>query len=112
MSEAPSDRPRRGLGAASLVLALIPYGLAVVIVLLAIGFGVAQPRSETSLGILVIGLLLTGWLGILLGLLAVILGIAGVVRRSARGKGIAGIVLGAIAIVVSIPTVPGLFYTF
>ena len=112
MSTAPQGRPRRGLGIASLSLALIPYGLAVLTLLLAIVFGVAQPRGETSLGILVLGLLFTGWCGILLGLLAVILGIAAIVKRRGRGKGVAGLVLGSIAIVLSIPTVPNLFYTF
>ena len=112
MSSTPPARPRGGLGIASLVLGLIPYGLAILTLLLAIVFGVAQPKSETSLGILVLGLLFTGWCGILLGLLAVILGIVAIVRRRGRGKGVAGVVLGSIAIVLSIPTVPNLFYSF
>ena len=52
------------------------------------------------------------WTSLLLGLLAVILGIAAIVRRRGRGKGIAGLVLGSIAVVLSIPTVPNLFYSF
>jgi|HigsolmetaAR203D_1030402.scaffolds.fasta_scaffold00024_46 hypothetical protein len=60
--------------------------------------------AVTSLVLGIIGLVLfwTSWVGIILGLLAIIFGAIGAAKRVKRGMAIAGIVLGIIAFILSL----------
>lgn len=94
---------RRRLGVASLVLSLTPIAIGVVFFIITIVTGVLDSTGWAALGWLVFGLFVTGGACIVLGGLAIILGIVAIVKGRGRGFGIAGIVIGSIGILITLP---------
>ena len=97
------DAPRRGLGVAALVLALSPAAIVVVVFVATIVAGVAESSGAAALGWLVVGLGVTVVACLVLGGLAMILGIVAIVRKRGRGFGIAALSISAIGILVALP---------
>src|SRR4051812_24471024 len=96
---APPLPRRRGLGIAALVLALIPLVVALVFVVIAIVAGVNDDTGWAILGWAILGAYVSIPAGLLLGGVAVGLGIAAAVKDRGRGPGVAGIVLGGLSVV-------------
>ena len=95
---ASPPQPRRGLGTAALVLALIPIAVTVVFIVIAIVAGVVDDSGWAVLGWAILGVYVAAPLGVILGGTAVGLGIAAVVKKRGRGAGTAGIVLGGLSL--------------
>lgn len=94
----PAVRPRRGLGTAALVLALIPIAVTVAFIVIAIVAGVVDDSGWAVLGWAILGVYVSVPLGLILGGTAVGLGIAAVIKNRGRGAGIVGIVAGGLSV--------------
>ena len=95
--------PHRRLGAAALVLSLSPVAIAVVSFIVTIVAGVVDSTSPDALGWLIIGAFATVAACVVLGGLAIVLGIVAIVRNRGRGLGIAGMAIAGIGILVALP---------
>ena len=103
MSGSERPRPSRKLGLWSLVLALAPVAAAVVGFLITIVLGVAEPSGNAAYAALAIsGIVIVG-LTLPCGVVAVILGIIAITRNRGRGLGIAGVIIGALAVLTGLP---------
>jgi len=95
----PLDPPRRGLGTASLVLSLVPVALALIFLVIVIVAGATDDTGWAILGWAILGAYVVAPAAIILGGLAIGLGIPAVVKRRGRGLGIVGIVVGGLDVV-------------
>jgi hypothetical protein len=102
VTDRTAARPRRGIGIAALVLALSPAAIAVVVFVATIVAGV-ESTGAAALGWLVVGLAVAGASCLVLGGLAIVLGIVAIVKNRGRGFGIAGLAISAIGIVIALP---------
>jgi hypothetical protein len=102
--------PSRRLGAASLVLGLVPFaGYAVVLV--GVPFATMWEQGMfAGLGWFLVGIVVVFILSLLAGVPAIILGIMAIRQHRGYGLGVAGLVLGSLAAAQGLLASPGLFW--
>ena len=110
-ASAAADRPRRGLGIASLVLSLVPVVLALIFVAIVIVAGATDDTGWAILGWAILGAYVVAPSAIILGGLAIGLGIPAVVKRRGRGLGIVGIVVGGLDVVAVLTIVLNILFS-
>jgi hypothetical protein len=92
----PALPPRRGRGITALVLSLIPVAVGLIFTVIAIVAGANDDTGWAILGWAILGGYVVVPLGILLGGVALGLGISAAVKNRGRGAGIAGAILGGV----------------
>jgi hypothetical protein len=102
---APPPTGRRGLGAWSLVCGLLAPALGLVLAALLVVLD-ASGDPWSALAVFLLGLMLVATVAFIAGILALVLGILAVRRGRGRGLGIAGIVLGSLSVLGSLPALP------
>lgn len=98
-----TDAPRRGYGLASLLLSLAPLAALFVTLLVSQIAAAVSPNVWTGLAVQAFGVIGSGGLAIVGGIVAIALGIVAVRKRSGRGFGIAGITISAAFILLLTP---------
>jgi hypothetical protein len=93
-----ASRSPRGLGIASLVLALIPQAVLVIFIVITIVAGSLDDTGWAILGWAILGAYAYAATGFVLGGTALGLGIAAAVKHRGRGPGIAGAVIGGLTL--------------
>jgi len=105
--------PSRRLGAASLVLGLIPFaGYAVVLIGMPFATMWEERGMFAGLGWLIIGFVVVAFLNLFAGVPAIVLGVTAMRQDRGYGLGVAGLVLGSLSAAQGIVGVPGFFSMF
>jgi hypothetical protein len=102
--------PSRRLGAASLALGLVPF-VGYVVVLMGVPLATQVEQGMfAGLGWFIVGMIVVVILSWISGVPALILGIVAIRQNRGFGMGIAGIVLGGIALLQGLGGAPALFW--
>jgi hypothetical protein len=96
--------PSRKLGAWALVLGLVPPVLCLLLLVLMLVLDTVDPWA--ALGAFLLGLIAIALVAFVTGVIAIVLGSLAARRNRGRGLGIAGIVLGALWVLGSLPVLP------